>query len=95
MALVPVTHKPVNGTARQFDGTLTALTDILSGRPNANIQVNCQFNAAGAFVSITISGGAWGNVRAGLNDWVVFPTDSTLQPLSVTAAEASANWQLV
>ena len=95
MALVPVQHKVVTGTARQFDGTLTALTDILSGRPNANIQVNCQFSSAGSFVSLTVTGGAFGNVKAGLNDWVVFPADATLPPLSVTAAEATANWQIV
>jgi hypothetical protein len=95
MALVNVQHKPVTGTARQFDGTLAALTDILSGRSNANIQVLCTFNAAGSFTSITVSGGAFGSVTAVVGEWVVFPSDTSQAPYSVSATAAAADWQTV
>lgn len=95
MALVPVAHKPVTGNARQFDGTLAALTDIMSGRSNANVTVTCTFDATGAFVGLSVSGGAYGSFSVKKDDWVVFPTDVNLKPIAVPAAEANNEWTVV
>jgi hypothetical protein len=95
MALVNVTHRPVTGTARQFDGTLAALTDIITGRPMSNASVVCGFNAAGNFTTLRVSGPAFGDVTVAIGDWVVFPTDPALRAMAVTAAAATAEWQTV
>lgn len=95
MPLVNVSHKPVTGKARQFDGTLAAFTDIITGRPMANASATCGFDSAGNFTTLRVSGGAFGDVSVRINDWVVFPTDPALKAIAVTAAEASADWQTV
>lgn len=93
MALLSVTHKPVTGTARQFDGTLQAFLDIINGRPKSGLHADCRFNEAGDFISLTVAAPN-GTVALNLGDWVVFPTDTTAPPLRLTNAEAIAAWQV-
>lgn len=92
MALLSVTHKPITGQAKQFDGTLDAFLDIINARPKNGMQVTCRFDEAGAFTSLNLS---WqgANVALGLNDWVVFPADTSQPPIGLTNAEALAAWQ--
>lgn len=95
MALVNVQHKPVTGTARQFDGTLAAFSEILAARPLAGVRASVEFHSTtGALNRVTIDGGAFGNVVLNVNDWIVFPADGS-PPLSIPAAQATAEWQVV
>lgn len=92
MALLSVTHKPITGQAKQFDGTLDAFLDIINARPKNGLQAACRFDEAGGFTSLTLSGPN-GTVALGLGDWVIFPTDSSQPAVRMTNTEALAAWQ--
>jgi hypothetical protein len=96
LALVNVTHKPIPGKARQFDGTLDSFLDIINARPKANLVATCTFNAAGAFVGLQVSGGGiGGSVSVGVGDWVVFPDDTTEPVRALNNGDATDYWQVV
>lgn len=91
MALLPVTHKPITGQARQFDGTLEAFLDIIDARSKAGLSVTCTFDDAGNFVRLRLDGG--GNaVTVDQGDWLVFPSNGTA-PIAMTNTQALAEWQ--
>lgn len=92
MALVAVTHKAVTGQARQFDGTLDAFLDILGARSKAGLSATCQFDQAGNFTVLSLSG-AGTSVRLSVGDWIVFPSDATKPPAQFTNEQALAEWQ--
>src|SRR5690349_12864808 len=102
MALLPVTHKPVTGYARQFDGTLEAFLDIIDARPKAGLTVTCTFDAKGDFAGLSLSGGGTsvtlnkGGVDGNGNstgDWIVFPADPAEPAVALSDAAARAAWQ--
>lgn len=95
MALVNVSHNPITGRARQWDGTMAAFTEILGARALANVTATIVFDNAGANPSLRINGGAFGNIALAVGDWVVFPTDTAKPPLSVSAATATTDWTQV
>lgn len=92
MALVAVTHKPITGQARQFDGTLDSFLDIINARSKSGLSVTCQFNQAGDFTVLSLNG-AGTSVRLSVGDWVVFPADVTKPPAQFTNEQALAEWQ--
>jgi hypothetical protein len=95
MALVNVQHKPTTGTARQFDGSFAALTDVLSARSLARATLTITYDNAGNMASFTISGGGFsGTVTVSLNDWIFFPSDGS-PAFSIASAEASSKWAIV
>lgn len=95
MALTPVSHKPLTGQARQFDGTLPAFLDILGARSMADVSVTLTYDAAAACVSMQLSGGEiGGGLLLASGDWIVFPDDQTQPPIALSAAHASDRWQV-
>jgi hypothetical protein len=96
VALIAVSHKPITGAARQFDGSLESLIDILSGRPKTNVTATLTFNENGDFCGLQLSGPELGNgFQLALGDWVVFPTDTNESPFGLPSATAGDNWQVV
>lgn len=94
MALLNVTHKPVGAKARQFDGSLEAMLDILNARPKHNISVALRFDAEGNFNGLDVAGGPTGAaISLSVGDWAIFPTDESLPPFSLPNAQATGDWQ--
>lgn len=94
MALLPVVQKPLTGQARQFDGTLDSLLDLLNGRSKANLAVSLQFDQAGTFVRVSLTGDELGgSLSVGVGDWAIFPTNPAQPAFALTNTEATASWQ--
>jgi hypothetical protein len=91
LALLAVTHKPVTGQARQFDGTLEAFLDIINARPKGGLTAACHFNEAGEFASLRLDG--WGeSITLNVGDWVIFSADPGKPPISMPNDQALAEW---
>lgn len=94
MATVPVTHKPTPAHARQFDGSLEAMLDIINARGKNNVVVTLRFNGAGDFSHMDVSGEqAGGSLSLDVGDWAVFPDDPAQPAFSLPAARAGDDWQ--
>lgn len=92
LALLNVTHKPITGQARKFDGTLDAFLDIISVRPKAGLAATCQFDQAGAFTRLRLDGAGMA-ITLNVGDWVIFPADPAAGPVALTDEKALAEWQ--
>lgn len=97
MALVSVQHKTITATARQFDGSYAALTDIMDARGKVGLNVSLLFDNTGASITrVTMSGGQLGaTLTVNQTDWVVFPPNLADPAYVITAAQGSANWTIV
>lgn len=92
MALVDVHRQPETGKARQFDGTLDAMLDIIGGRPLGQTTVICGFDDDGAFSTLRVSGPVHGEYELCVGDWAVFPTDASKPGFAVPADQAGVEW---
>lgn len=95
MALVNVTHKPVTAQARQFDGSLDAMVDIVTARAAEGVSVAFTLAGDGSLATLNVSGGTVGTVTLNAGDWVVFPSDPEQPAFSVEGAKAGDDWQIV